>query len=71
MIRMLDKAHLWDSHQAALAKARGKIETATPMPAPGARQPPTSAKVQARKVAQDKFNKTGKIDDAVDLLIGS
>jgi hypothetical protein len=68
MILMLDKARRWDNHQAALKKAKGKIENATQVPAPGARQPPSAPKAQARKAAQEKFNRTGDIDDAVPLL---
>jgi hypothetical protein len=71
MILMLSKARQWDNHQAALKKAKGKIEGATQVPAPGARQPANSTKTQARKVAQAKFDKSGDIDDAVALLIGS
>jgi hypothetical protein len=70
MLVMLDKARKWDNHQAALAKAKGKIEGAPQVPAPGARQPPKAAKTVARKAAQEKFNKTGNIEDAVALLIG-
>jgi hypothetical protein len=68
MLLMLDKARKWDTHQAALAKAKGKIEGATQVSAPGARQPPRAAKTLAKKAAQDKFNKTGNIEDAVSLL---
>ena len=69
MIRILDKARKWDNHQAALTKAKGKIEGATQIPAPGARQPANVPKAQARKAAQEKFNRTGDIEDAVSLLL--
>jgi hypothetical protein len=69
MILMLAKARQWDNHQAALKKAKGKIENATQIPAPGARQPANVPKAQARKAAQEKFNRTGNIEDAVSLLL--
>jgi hypothetical protein len=69
MVLMLEKARQWDDHQAALKKAKGKIANATQVPAPGARQPTSGGKAQAKKAAQDRFNRTGNIDDAVSLLI--
>lgn len=68
MLLVLDKARKWDTHQAALTKAKGKIEGATQVSAPGARQPPRAAKTLAKKAAQDKFTKTGNIEDAVPLM---
>jgi hypothetical protein len=68
MVLMLDKARRWDNHQAALSKAKGKIENAVQVPAPGARQPPGTARAKALKVAQEKFNRSGDIEDAIPLL---
>jgi hypothetical protein len=68
MLLMLDKARRWDTYQSNLAKAKGKIEGATQVPAPGARQPAKTDKALARKAAQEKFDKSGKVDDAVALL---
>lgn len=69
MLLMLDKARKWDTHQAALAKAKGKIEAAPQVSAPGARQIKPTTSAQAKKIAQDKFNRSGDIDDAVPLLL--
>lgn len=69
MIVAISKAQRWDTHLAELSKAKGKIEGARQLPAPGARQPAKSAKAQNRDAAQKKFDKTGRIDDAVSLLI--
>jgi hypothetical protein len=68
MLLMLDKARKWDMHQASLAKAKGKIENAPQVSAPSARQPAKTTKALAKKAAQEKFNRSGDIDDAVPLL---
>jgi hypothetical protein len=62
MLLMLDKARKWDTHQAALAKAKGKIENAQQVSAPGARQPAKTSKALAKKAALDKFNRSGGTD---------
>jgi hypothetical protein len=71
MIIAIDKARQWDNHLAALAKAKAKVSSAPQLPAPGARKPQTSSKAAARKAAQEKFNKSGRVEDAVSLLIGA
>jgi hypothetical protein len=71
LLLMLDKARKWDNHQATLAKARGKIESAQQVTAPGARQPPKTTKSLARKAAQEKFNRSGDIEDAIPLLLNN
>lgn len=71
MLLMLDKARKWDTHQASLAKARGKIENAPQVSAPSARQPAKTSKALARKAAQEKFERSGgtDFDAAASLLI--
>jgi hypothetical protein len=69
MLLMLDKARKWDAHQSSLAKAQGKIANAQQVPAISARQPERTTKALARKAAQQKFDRSGDIEDAVALLI--
>ena len=65
---MADKARQWDALQARKAKVREQLHNAPPMPAPGARQKPQNRKVAERKEAQKKFNRTGRVEDAVSLM---
>jgi hypothetical protein len=68
MLLMLDKARKWDTHQASLAKGRGKIENAPQVSPPSARQPAKMTKALAKKVAFDRFTKSGEIEDALPLM---
>ena len=68
MLLMLDKARKWDMHQKSLANGRSKVENAPQVAAPSARQPVRSTKAQAKKAAQEKFNRTGDIEDLVPLM---
>jgi hypothetical protein len=71
MLLMLDKARKWDTYQTSLAKAKGKIESAQQVPTLTARQPASTSKSQARKIAQQKFDRSGgtDFDAAVQLLL--
>ncbi len=69
MIVLAHKAMLYDRAEAARKTAKGKLAAAPEMPAPGARVPPKSGKAVAQQEAQKKFDKSGRIDDAVNLLL--
>lgn len=63
------KAMLWDKAEVARTAAKEKLAAAPEVAARGSRVQPKSA-VQARKQeAQKRFDKTGRVDDAVDLLL--
>lgn len=68
MILVVDKARKFDELMAKRNVALKQLRKAPDMPAPGARQAPKNTKVEARKVAQTKFNQTGDIEDAVPLM---
>lgn len=69
MIIAMNKAMQWDSHMASLAAAKAKVKGAPQLPTPGARQPQKAAKTVAREAQQKKFDKSGRVEDAVGLLI--
>jgi hypothetical protein len=63
------KAMLFDRAEAARVAAKGKLAAAPDMPAPGSRVPHKNASQTAKKEAQKKFEKTGKVEDGVALLL--
>lgn len=65
---MADKARQWDAHQAALKAANDKLRGARQVSEPSARQPLRNPKVTQRAAAMKKLDKSGRIDDAVDLI---
>lgn len=65
---VLDKARQWDAHQAALKSAQTKLRGARQVPAPAARQPARRPAAAQRDAAQKRFDKSGRIDDAVALI---
>lgn len=66
---LADKARKWDSHQAALTKAKGKIQSAKPMPEPSARRPAQEPRDKQRAAQERQFERTGKAEDALPLLL--
>lgn len=68
MILMVNHAKQWDAHVKALAAAKAKLADAPTAPEPGSRTPPKPAKAAAREAAQKRFDKSGRVDDAVDLM---
>ena len=69
MIVAVAKARQWDNHLAALNAAKSKVANAPAIAPPSGRQPQKSGKAAAREAAQKRFNETGRIEDAVTLLI--
>lgn len=70
MIIAIDKARKWDNHAASLKAAKSKVTAAPALPAPGPRVPGKSPKAAARAIAQKQFDRSGRVDDAVTLLLG-
>lgn len=69
MIVLARKAMLHDRAEAARKAAKAKLAGAPDIPAPGARVPRQSGRDASKAEAQKKFDKSGKIDDAVGLLL--
>jgi hypothetical protein len=69
MIVVMNKARMWDQHQASLKAAKTKVEQAPTLPAPGARQPQQARGEKARAEQMKRFERTGKVEDAVSLLL--
>jgi hypothetical protein len=69
MILLARKAMLHDRAEAARKAAKAKLAGAPELPAPGSRVPQRNAKGKAQEEAQKKFARTGKVDDAVSLIL--
>jgi hypothetical protein len=69
LLLMVNEARQWRGHQAALAKARTKVAEAPELPEPGSRQPQKGRKDTARVAQEKRFERSGRVEDAADLLI--
>jgi hypothetical protein len=70
MIVAVHKARLYDQHVAAqLAAAKTKIAHAPQMPAPAGRAAFQNPRTTERSAAQRRFDQTGRIEDAISLII--
>jgi hypothetical protein len=69
MIVAIDKARKWDAHMQALAAARRKVSDAPSIPPPGSRAPSQGPKAAARAAQLKQFERSGRVEDAVDLLL--
>jgi hypothetical protein len=63
------KAMLFDKAEAARKTAQSKLRNAPEVPPRGQRMKQTPASEQRRKAAQKQFEKTGRVEDAVDLIL--
>lgn len=68
VVVMAEDARRYHALKAKMAKGKTKLEAAPVVP-PRARTPQLSGKVKQRKEAQERFNKTGRVEDAVALLV--
>jgi hypothetical protein len=69
IVVMAEDARKYHALKAKMAKGKSKLETAPSVP-PRARTPQLPAKQAARKEAEKRLNKTGRVEDAVALLLG-
>lgn len=69
MIVAIDKARKWDAHTQALASARRKVSDAPSIPPPGPRVNGQGPKATARAAQLKQFERSGRVEDAVDLLL--
>jgi hypothetical protein len=69
MIVAIDKARKWDAHMQALAAAKRKVSDAPSIPPPGSRAPSQGPKATARAAQLKQFERSGRVEDAVDLLL--
>jgi hypothetical protein len=63
------KAMLFDKAEAARKAAQGKLRNAPEVPPRAQRVKPAPASEQRRKEAQKRFDKSGRVDDAVELIM--
>lgn len=68
VLTIAHKAMLWDNHQKALKAAKQKLADAPDMPAPGSRVPQQGRKSAVKAEAQKKFERSGRVDDALPLM---
>jgi hypothetical protein len=68
IVVMAEDARRYHALKAKMAKGKSKLETAPSVP-PRARTPQPSAKLRQRAEAEKRLNKTGRVEDAVALLV--
>ena len=68
VIVMAEDARKWHNLQAKAKAARVKLDAAPPAPPPRARQAPVPRRQAERTEAEKRFNKTGRVEDAIPLM---
>jgi hypothetical protein len=68
IVVMAEDARRYHALKAKMAKGKSKLETAPSVP-PRARTPQLSSKAKQRAEAEKRLNKTGRVEDAVALLV--
>jgi hypothetical protein len=71
MMILANMARQWFDHQTSLKAAKSKLAKAPTLPEPGAKQivTPKAKREAARKAAEKRLEKTGRIEDALDLIL--
>lgn len=68
IIVMAEKAMRYDEIMSKREAVKKKLQSAPEMPAPANRGVKPNRKAEQRKAAQDKFDRSGRVDDAVPLM---
>lgn len=69
LLLIVNMARKWDTHSKALTAAKEKVDAAPDLPEPTNRQPTVNRKVKARADQMKQLDKTGKLDDALSLIL--
>jgi hypothetical protein len=70
LLLIVNTARKWTNHEKALAAAKQKVAAAPDLPEPGSRTPPVNKKAKARADQMKTLDRTGKLDDALGLILG-
>jgi len=68
VIAMAEDARKWHAVVAKQKAAKGKLDAAPSAPPPRARQAPVPRRQTERIEAEKRFNKTGRVEDALPLM---